>query len=62
LFVSATDTNRDSDITMMATSNSKERDEDDWKALLKTADSNFTLKEIRRTPGAKLDLIVARWK
>ncbi|KAF2833327.1 sterigmatocystin 8-O-methyltransferase precursor [Ophiobolus disseminans] len=54
--------NRDSDITMLATSNSQERDEDDWKALLNTADSNFTLEEVRRTPGAKLDLIVARWK
>jgi hypothetical protein len=52
--------NRDSDITMLSTSNSQERDEDDWKALLKAADSNFELEEIRRTPGAKLDLIVAR--
>ncbi|KAH8692496.1 sterigmatocystin 8-O-methyltransferase precursor [Phaeosphaeriaceae sp. PMI808] len=54
--------NRDSDITMLATSNSQERDEDDWKALLKAADSNFTFEEVRRTPGAKLDLIVAKWK
>ncbi|KAF2732229.1 sterigmatocystin 8-O-methyltransferase precursor [Polyplosphaeria fusca] len=54
--------NRDSDITMLATSNSQERDEDDWKALLKAADSDFTLEGVRRTPGAKLDLIVARWK
>ncbi|KAF2468415.1 sterigmatocystin 8-O-methyltransferase precursor [Lindgomyces ingoldianus] len=54
--------NRDSDITMLATSNSQERDEDDWKALFKAADSNITLEEVRRTPGAKLDLIVARWK
>jgi hypothetical protein len=46
---------------MLATSNSQERDEDDWKALLKAADSNFTLEEVRRTPGAKLDLIVTRW-
>jgi hypothetical protein len=60
-YASATDTNRDSDITMMATSNSQERDEDDWKTLLKAADSNLTLEEVRRTPGAKLDLIVARW-
>ncbi|PZD24298.1 sterigmatocystin 8-O-methyltransferase precursor [Pyrenophora tritici-repentis] len=54
--------NRDSDITMLATSNSQERDEDDWKALLKAADSDFTLEEVKRTPGAKLDMIVARWK
>jgi hypothetical protein len=46
---------------MMATSNSQERDEDDWKTLLKAADSNLTLEEVRRIPGAKLDLIVARW-
>ncbi|KAF2648949.1 sterigmatocystin 8-O-methyltransferase precursor [Lophiostoma macrostomum CBS 122681] len=54
--------NRDSDITMLATSNSQERDEGDWKALLEAADLNFTLEEVRRTPGAKLDLIVVRWK
>jgi hypothetical protein len=47
---------------MLATSNCLERDEDDWKALLKATDSNFTLEEVRRTPGAKLDLIVVRWK
>jgi hypothetical protein len=47
---------------MLATSNSLERDEEDWKALLNAADSNFTLEEVKRTPGAKLDLIVARWK
>jgi hypothetical protein len=60
--VTATDTNRDSDITMLATSNSQERDEEDWKALLKAANSDFTLEEVRRTPGAKPDLIVAKWK
>jgi hypothetical protein len=59
---SIADRNRDSDITMMATSNSQERDEDDWKTLLKAAHSDFTLEEVRRTPGAKLDLIVVRWK
>ena len=59
--MNATNTNRDSDITMLAMSNSQERDEDDWKALLKAANSNFTLEEVRRTLGAKLDLIVAKW-
>jgi hypothetical protein len=59
--MNAADTKRDSEITMMATSNSLER-EDDWKTLLKSADPNFSLEEVRRTPGAKLDMIVARWK
>jgi len=62
VYADVTDTNRDSDITMMATSNSLERDEEDWKALLAAADANFTLEEVRRTPGAKLDLIVVKWK
>jgi hypothetical protein len=57
-----TDAKRDSDITMMATSNSLERDEEDWKALLAAADARFTLEEVRRTLGAKLDLIVVRWE
>jgi hypothetical protein len=52
--------NRDSEITMLATSNSQERDVYDWRALLKTADSNLSLAEVWRTPGAKLDLIVAK--
>jgi hypothetical protein len=57
-----TDAKRDSDITMMATSNSLERDEEDWKALLAAADARFTLEEVKRTRGAKLDLIVVRWE
>ncbi|KAL9012653.1 MAG: hypothetical protein Q9173_002592 [Seirophora scorigena] len=54
--------NRDSDITMLATSNSQERDQDDWEELLKAADPRFKLEEVRRIPDAKLDMIVARWE
>lgn len=57
-----TDAKRDSDITMMATSNSLERDEEDWKTLLAAADARFTLEEVKRTSGAKLDLMVVRWE
>jgi hypothetical protein len=45
---------------MLATSNSQERDEYDWRALLKNADSDLSLAEVGRTLGAKLYLIVAR--
>ncbi|KAL9035713.1 MAG: hypothetical protein Q9180_004711 [Flavoplaca navasiana] len=54
--------NRDSDITMLAMSNSQERDQEDWEALLRAADARFRLEEVRRTPDAKLDLIIARWE
>ncbi|KAE9377359.1 sterigmatocystin 8-O-methyltransferase precursor [Stipitochalara longipes BDJ] len=53
--------NRDSDITMMATSNSQERDRDDWEELFRITDPNLKLEEIKRMEGAKLDLIIARW-
>ncbi|KAL8896142.1 MAG: hypothetical protein Q9207_007858 [Kuettlingeria erythrocarpa] len=54
--------NRDSDITMLAMSNSQERDQDDWEELLRAADSKFKLEEVRRIPDAKLDMIIARWE
>ncbi|KAF4626277.1 hypothetical protein G7Y89_g11881 [Cudoniella acicularis] len=50
--------NRDSDITMMATSNSQERDQDDWEELFRITDPKFKLEEIKRMEGAKLDLII----
>lgn len=53
---------RDSDITMLAMSNSQERDQEDWEALLRAADARFRLEEVRRIPDAKLDLIIARWE
>lgn len=46
---------------MFATSNSQERDQADWEELLQAADARFKLEGVNRTPGAKLDLIVARW-
>ncbi|KAH6664209.1 sterigmatocystin 8-O-methyltransferase precursor [Halenospora varia] len=53
--------NRDSDITMMATANSQERDQDDWEELFRITDPKFKLEEIKRMEGAKLDLIMVRW-
>ncbi len=53
---------RDSDITMLAMSNSQERDQEDWEELLRGADPKFKLEEVKRIPGAKLDLIIARWE
>jgi hypothetical protein len=53
--------NRDSDITMMAMSNSQERDRDDWEELFRTTDPKLKLEEVKRMEGAKLDLIMARW-
>ncbi|KAL8776011.1 MAG: hypothetical protein Q9203_003291 [Teloschistes exilis] len=50
----------DSDITMLATSNSEERDQDDWEKLLQDSDPRFKLEEVKRIPDAKLDLIIAR--
>jgi hypothetical protein len=46
---------------MMATSNSQERDWNDWEELFRATDPNFKLEEVKRMDGAKLDLIIARW-
>lgn len=46
---------------MLALCNAQERDHDDWEELLQAADARFKLEEVRRTAGAKLAMIVARW-
>lgn len=46
---------------MMATSNSQERDQDDWEELFRITDPKFKLEEIKRMEDAKLDLIMVRW-
>ncbi|KAL8652271.1 MAG: hypothetical protein Q9226_004340, partial [Calogaya cf. arnoldii] len=53
---------KDADITMLAMSNSQERDQDDWEVLLRAADPRFKLDELKRLPDAKLDMIIARWE
>lgn len=53
--------NRDSDITMFAMSNSQERDQDEWEALLRATDPKLRLEEVKKIPDAKLDMIIARW-
>ncbi|KAI4190536.1 MAG: hypothetical protein LQ348_003646 [Seirophora lacunosa] len=52
---------REWDIMMLALCNAQERDHDDWEELLQAADARFKLEEVRRTAGAKLAMIVARW-
>ena len=47
---------------MLATSNSQERDQDDWEELLRATDPKFKLEEVRRVPEAKLDVIIALWE
>jgi len=47
---------------MMATTNSQERDQHDWEELFRATDANLKLEEIRRMDGAKLELIIAKWK
>ncbi len=46
---------------MMATSDSQERDRDDWEELFRITDPSLKLEEMKRIEGAKLDLIIARW-
>jgi hypothetical protein len=46
---------------MMATSNSQERDEEDWEELLRSTDPRLKLEEVKRMEGAKLDLLIVRW-
>jgi hypothetical protein len=45
---------------MLATSNSKERDEDVWKAVLKAVYLNSLFNDVRRIFGVKLDFLVVR--
>ena len=47
---------------MFATSNSQERDQGDWEELLSDTDPKLKLEEVKRIPGAKLDMIIARWE
>jgi hypothetical protein len=46
---------------MLATSNSQERDQEEWENLFKAADSRYQLEEIKRPEGAKLDLVIFKW-
>ena len=45
------------DMTMLETFNSMERDEEDWKRLLATADRGMTLHGIRKPSGSLLSLL-----
>lgn len=46
---------------MLEFHNSKERDVDDWIELLKTADPNFHLLDIKRPSGSRLAFIEVAW-
>jgi hypothetical protein len=45
---------------MLAMSNSEERDEDVWKAMLKAVYLNCIFNDVRRILGVKLDFLVVR--
>lgn len=47
---------------MFAITNSQERDRNDWEELLRITDPKLKLEEVRKTPNAKLDIIIARWQ
>ena len=46
---------------MLTLFNGRERDADDWKHLLRLADSKFKLLEIKQPQGSTLALIIATW-
>ena len=47
---------------MKAKFNSKERDTDDWKALLAAVDSRLKLQRVKSSPGSILSVVEAVWQ
>lgn len=47
---------------MLELTNSKEREEQDWKKLFKDADTNFEFIGIKRPEDSKLSFIEVKWK
>lgn len=47
---------------MLCAYNSRERTEEDWKALFERADERFVFKGVVTLPGASLSLIEAVWE
>ncbi|KAI0441971.1 O-methyltransferase-domain-containing protein [Xylaria telfairii] len=50
---------RQKDLTMIQTFNAKEREEDEWRALLTKADTRLRIDAIKRPAGSELSVIVA---
>jgi hypothetical protein len=50
------------DLVMKACFNAKERDMNDWRALLSKADERFVMKEVKRPEGSQLQIIDVEWK
>ncbi|KAK1757793.1 S-adenosyl-L-methionine-dependent methyltransferase [Echria macrotheca] len=53
---------RQHDMRMWPLFNGKERDEDDWRAVLASTDSRFKITEIIRTKGSELQIIEVTWE
>lgn len=48
---------RQKDLMMIGTFNAKEREEEEWRALLKKADPRLMLRMIKRPAGSELSVI-----
>jgi 6-hydroxytryprostatin B O-methyltransferase len=49
------------DLTMLETYNAKERDLDEWKALLAKADTRLKFHDLHQPPGSTFAIIEAVW-
>ena len=54
--------NRNFDVNMMALVNAMEREESEWKALFKAADSRFRWSGVVQPKGSNLALMEAVWE
>lgn len=53
---------RATDLTMKQIQNARERDEADWKTLLKGADERFQICDFKHPPGSELAIIIVGWQ
>ncbi|KAF7903124.1 hypothetical protein EAE99_012150 [Botrytis elliptica] len=53
---------RATDMTMKQIQNARERDQEDWGALVKAADSRYKLQSISRPEGSELAIITLVWE
>ena len=50
------------DLTMMEIGNAKERDLEEWKALLEEADPKLKFRKVHEPEGSRLAIIEAVWE
>jgi hypothetical protein len=50
------------DLVMKECFNAKERDINDWTALLRKADERFIIDEVKRPEGSQLGIIDVKWE